>query len=319
MPLTDTGLLDAYSEAVTNAVDRVAPSVVKIESGGARPEAGRGERGTGSGLVFTPDGLVLTNSHVVAGGRSLRVVLDDGRELEADRIGDDPDTDLAVIRVGAHGVPFQALGDSSRVRPGQVAIAIGSPFGFQHTVTAGIISALGRSLRARTGRLMENLMQTDAALNPGNSGGPLVTSGAEVIGVNTAAILGVQGISFAVPINTARVVIGALLRHGRVRRSVIGVTGQDAPLPRRLARYHQIERDRAVGVVEVAPGSPADRAGIRGRDLIVSFAGTPVGGVDDLVRLLTDEVIGMQLPIVVLRGPDRRTLHVVPGERTAIA
>lgn len=316
--MSDSALLDAYSMAVTSAVDRVAPSVVKIEIGAGRDDRSRGERGTGSGLVFTPDGLVLTNSHVVSDAGSLQVVLDDGRQFDADRIGDDPDTDLAVIRIGAHGVPYQPLGDSSRVRPGQVAIAIGSPFGFQHTVTAGVISALGRSLRSRTGRLMENLMQTDAALNPGNSGGPLVTGAGEVIGVNTAAILGVQGISFAVPINTARVVIGALLRHGRVRRSVIGVSGQDAPLPRRLARYHHLEQDRAVGVVEVAPRSPADTAGIRARDLIVTFADTPVRGVDDLVRLLTDGVIGTPLPVVVLRGPDRRTLHVVPDERETL-
>jgi len=317
-PLADATLLDAYSAAVTTAVDLVAPSVVKIDCDGG-VDSRRRERATGSGLVFTPDGLVLTNSHVVASTRPLRVTLDDGRELEADRIGDDPDTDLAVIRIGAHGVPFQPLGDSSRVRPGQVAIAIGSPFGFQHTVTAGIVSALGRSLRARTGRLMENLIQTDAALNPGNSGGPLVTSGGEIIGINTAAILGVQGISFAVPINTARVIIGVLLRHGRVRRSVIGVSGQDVPIPRRLARYHHVGAERAVGVISIAPGSAADAAGLRARDLIVSFAGTPVAGIDDLIRLLTDEVIGTPLPVVVLRGPDRRTLYVVPRERETIA
>jgi S1-C subfamily serine protease len=313
-PPVGSELLDAYSAAVTNAVERVAPSVIRIDSDG-RPDSRRRERGTGSGLVFTPDGLVLTNSHVLAGAGALRATLDDGRELEADRIGDDPDTDLAVVRIGAHGVPFQPLGDSSRVRPGQLAIAIGSPFGFQHTVTAGIVSALGRSLRARTGRLMENLIQTDAALNPGNSGGPLVTSRGEIIGINTAAILGVQGISFAIPINTARVIIGALLRYGRVRRSVIGVSGQDAPLPRRIARYHQIEADRAVGVVSVARGSAAEAAGIRARDLIVSFAGTSVAGVDDLIRLLTDEVIGTPLPVDVLRGTERRTLSVVPRER----
>jgi S1-C subfamily serine protease len=317
-PLPDSALLDAYSAAVTDAVDRVAPSVVRIDAdsgtGGRRRE-----RGTGSGLVFTPDGLVLTNSHVVGGAGAVRVTLDDGREFEADCIGDDPDTDLAVVRIGAHAAPFRPLGDSSRIRPGQVAIAIGSPFGFQHTVTAGIISALGRSLRARTGRLMENLIQTDAALNPGNSGGPLVTSRGEIIGINTAAILGVQGISFAVPINTARVIMGALLRYGRVRRSVIGVSGQDAPLPRRLARLHQLDGDRAVGVVSIVPGSPAEAAGLCERDLIVSFAGTRVAGVDDLIRLLTDEVIGASLPMVVLRGPDRRTLYVVPREREAIA
>jgi S1-C subfamily serine protease len=313
---SDLALLDAYSGAVVEAVDRVGPSVVKIDAQEpTRPGVPAGERtGTGSGLIVSPDGLVLTNSHVVARAASLRVTLDDGREFVARLIGHDPDTDLAVIRTEARDLPFQALGDSGMLRPGQVAIAIGSPYGFQHTVTAGVISALGRALRSQTGRLMEHLIQTDAALNPGNSGGPLVTSAGEVVGVNTAAIAGVQGISFAVPTSTARVVIGALLRDGRVRRSYIGISGQDAVLPSRLTRFHGLERARAVAVADVAPGSPAARGGVMLHDLIVSFNGDPIGGVDDLLRHLTAETIDVSISLGVVRGPDRRTLRVVPVE-----
>jgi S1-C subfamily serine protease len=320
----DDQLLDAYSRAVVSAVDLVGPSVVKIEAsvGSSRPERGpngpsRG--GTGSGLIFTPDGLVLTNSHVVAGSRSLRVTLADSRQRDADLIGHDADTDLAVIRLAGGDAPCQPLGDSSRLRPGQVAIAIGAPFGFQHTVTAGVVSALGRGLRARTGRLMENLIQTDAALNPGNSGGPLVTSAGEVVGINTAAIIGVQGISFAVPINTAKHVISALLREGRVRRSFVGISGHDIALPRRLVRYHELNTDHAIAVVDVAPHSPAARAGVLPHDLVVSFNGEAVRGVDDLARQLTEALIGRVLPLVVVRGPDKRTLRIVPVEGAARA
>ena len=314
----DDLLLDAYSQAVVGAVERVGPSVVKLDVGGvARERRGREQEtnGSGSGLIFTPDGLVLTNSHVVHDSRTISVLLADGRKFAADVVGSDPDTDLAVVRIDGRDFPFQLPGDSSRLRPGQVAIAIGSPFGFQHTVTAGVISAVGRALRSRTGRLMEHLIQTDAALNPGNSGGPLVTSAGEVVGINTAAILGVQGISFAVPINTAKVVVSALLREGRVRRSFIGISGHDVALPPRLKRYHQLDADRAVAVVDVAAGSPAARAGVRPHDLIVSFNGEPATGVDTLSRQLTDAVIGHALPLVVVRGPDRRTLHVTPEEQ----
>ena len=236
----------------------------------------------------------------------------DGQSGGATLIGDDPGTDLAVIRADVPDLAWQPFGDSSALRPGQVAIAIGSPFGFQHTVTAGVVSALGRALRSRSGRLIEHLIQTDAALNPGNSGGPLVTSAGEVVGVNTAAIAGGHGISFAVPINTAKTVVAALLREGRVRRSVIGVSGRDVPLPRRLVRHHALPHARAIAVVEVAPESPAARAGIRPHDLIVSFNDVPVTGVDDLARQLTDSLIGQPVPAVVVRGPDRRTLRVVP-------
>jgi S1-C subfamily serine protease len=308
----DAGLLDAYSQAVVSAVERVGPSVVRIDAHGDGG-AGRVRReGTGSGLVFTPDGLVLTNSHVVHASRTLTVTLLDGRSGGAVLIGDDPGTDLAVVRADLPDLAWQPLGDSGALRPGQVAIAIGSPFGFEHTVTAGVVSALGRALRSRTGRLIEHLIQTDAALNPGNSGGPLVTSAGEVVGVNTAAIAGGHGISFAVPINTAKLVVAALLREGRVRRSVIGLSGRDVALPRRLVRHHALPLERAIGVVEVAAGSPAERAGIRPHDLLVSFNDAPVAGVDDLVRHLTDALIGRAVPVGVVRGPDHRTLRVVP-------
>jgi len=312
MSQDDTDLLDAYSRAVVGAAERVGPSVVKIDVLASRPGRPGAAAATGSGLVFTPDGLVLTNSHVVHGGRRLRVTIADGREADADLIGEDPDTDLAVLRLGARDAPSRMLGDSSGLRPGQVAIAIGSPLGFRHTVTAGVVSALGRALRSRTGRLMENLIQTDAALNPGNSGGPLVTSAGEVVGVNTAAIAGVHGISFAVPVNTAKVVVSALLREGRVRRSFIGISGHDTVLPRRLARFHQLPGGRAIAVVEVAPGSPAAIAGVRPHDLIVAFDDEVIEGVDDLARRLTDTLIGRALPLVVLRAHEKRTLRVVP-------
>ncbi|HXE80624.1 MAG TPA: trypsin-like peptidase domain-containing protein [Vicinamibacterales bacterium] len=311
LTLDDGELLDAYSRAVVGAVERVGPGVVKIDVLSAR--AGRGG-GTGSGLIFTPDGLVLTNSHVIHGAHKVKATLADGREADTDLIGEDPDTDLAVLRLGVRETPSQMLGDSAKLRPGQVVIAIGSPLGFRHTVTAGVVSALGRVLRSRTGRLIENLIQTDAALNPGNSGGPLVTSAGEVVGVNTAAIAGVHGISFAVPVNTAKVVVSALLREGRVRRSFIGISGHDAPLPRRLARYHELPGTRAVAVVEVAPGSPAAAAGVRPHDLIVAFDGKAIEGVDDLARHLTDAVIGCPVPLVVIRAHEKRTLRVVPIE-----
>jgi S1-C subfamily serine protease len=313
----DDALLDAYSQAVVGVVERVGPSVVKIDVAGTTrgARAGRSERGsTGSGLIVSPDGLVLTNSHVVAGGGPLRITLADGRELAAALIGEDPHTDLAVIRADGQDLACQVLGASGRLRPGQLAIAIGSPYGFQHTVTAGVISALGRALRSHTGRLMEHLIQTDAALNPGNSGGPLVTSAGEVVGINTAAIVGVQGISFAVPTSTARMVIGALLRDGRVRRSYIGISGHDTALPTRLVRFHRLEVTGAVAVADVAPGSPAEGGGVLQHDLIVAFDRAPVSGIDDLLRLLTADAIGVPVSLDVVRGPHRRTLRVVPVE-----
>ena len=306
--------MDAYSRAVMTAVDVVGPSVVKIDAGG-----------TGSGFVFTPDGLILTNSHVVAppsrpgrfgaaGSPRIGVTLPDGRDLVADLVGDDPHTDLAVLRVTASDLLAAPFGDSSTLRPGQLVIAIGNPFGFQHTVTAGVVSALGRSLRARTVRLLENLIQTDAALNPGNSGGPLVTSRSQVVGVNTAVILGGQGIAFAVPINTARYVVSCLLRDGRVRRSHLGVAGQDTVIPRRLVRAHQLSHERGITVTAVSEGSAAAEAELRPGDVIVEFAGEPVRGVDDLHRLLTEERIGQLVAIKILRRGEVRRVLVTPRE-----
>ena len=306
--------LDSYSRAVMTAVDVVGPSVVKIDAGG-----------TGSGFVFTPDGLILTNSHVVAppsrqgrfgaaGSRRIGVTLPDGRDLVADLVGDDPHTDLAVLRVTASDLLAAPFGDSSTLRPGQLVIAIGNPFGFQHTVTAGVVSALGRSLRARTVRLLENLIQTDAALNPGNSGGPLVTSRSKVVGVNTAVILGGQGIAFAVPINTARYVVSCLLRDGRVRRSHLGVAGQDTVIPRRLVRAHRLSHERGITVTAVSEGSAAAEAQLRPGDVIVEFAGEPVRGVDDLHRLLTEERISQLVAIKIVRRGEVRRMLVTPRE-----
>ena len=278
------------------------------------PGAARAGAGSGSGFVFTPDGLILTNSHVVAGGNEVSVSLTDGRVLGADVVGDDPHTDLAVLRVTAPELTAAPLGNSATLRPGQVVIAIGNPFGFQHTVTTGVVSALGRSLRARTVRLMENLIQTDAALNPGNSGGPLVSSRGEVVGVNTAVILGGQGIAFAVPINTATWVIASLLKDGRVRRSHLGVAGHDIDIPRRLVREYSLPRDRGLSITGVTDKSPADEAGLRAGDLLIDFGGVPISGVDDLVRLLTDAAIGVATPVRILRHGAPRRVIVVPRE-----
>jgi S1-C subfamily serine protease len=313
---TDIELLDAYSRAVIEAVDRVGPAVVKVEARGQQEARSRRDApgGSGSGFVFTPDGLILTNSHVVAAAADVSVSLTDGRVLRADIVGDDPHTDLAVLRVTAPELIPAPLGDSSVLRPGQVVIAIGNPFGFQHTVTTGVVSALGRSLRARTVRLMENLIQTDAALNPGNSGGPLVTSRGEVVGVNTAVILGGQGIAFAVPINTATWVISCLLKDARVRRSYLGVAGQDIDIPRRLVREYALPRERGMSLTAVTAKSPADDAGLRAGDLLIDFGGVPIGGADDLVRLLTDQTIGVATPVRVLRSGGPRRLMVVPRE-----
>lgn len=312
---SDIELFDAYSEAVISAVDRVGPAVVRIDATGpSAPRRGRETGGSGSGFIFAQDGLILTNSHVVAGATHLMVTLPDGRQTAADLIGDDADTDLAVLRITAFDLAAAPLGDSASLKAGQLVIAIGNPFGFQHTVTAGVVSALGRSLRSRTGRMIENLVQTDAALNPGNSGGPLVTSRGFVIGVNTAVIMGGQGIAFAVPINTARWVIAALLRDGRVRRSYVGIAGQDAPIPRRLAREHQLTQDRGVFITSVVTGGPADDAGLRDGDVIIDFGGTVVTRIDHLQRLLTAEIIGVPVPVRLLRDGAPRRIVLVPRE-----
>jgi S1-C subfamily serine protease len=270
--------------------------------------------GAGSGFVFAPDGFLLTNSHVVHGAREIGVTLPDGRDCAAELVGEDPETDLAVIRIGADNLTAAPLGESRTLRVGQLAIAIGNPYGYQSSVTAGVISALGRSFRSTTGRLIDNVIQTDAALNPGNSGGPLVTSRGEVIGVNTAVILPAQGICLAVAVDTATFVVGQLLQHGRVRRSWIGVAGQDIPLQRRTVRFHGLLAESGVLVSGVESDSPASRAGVKEGDIIVAFGGTPVTRVDDLHRLLTGERIGESVEIIVLRRGERREIGIVPGE-----
>ena len=303
----DGDLLDAYSRAVVEAVESVGPAVVKIEA----------QRGGGSGVVFTPDGLVLTNHHVVDGASHVTVVLPDGRSMRADLVGQDAETDLAVVRIdGSTGAPlaWATLGDSRAVRVGQVAIAIGNPYGFHHSVTTGVVSALGRSLRARSGRLIDDVIQTDASLNPGNSGGPLVTSRGDVIGINTAMILPAQGICFAIASNTARFVAARLIRDGRVRRSYIGMAGQNVPIPRAVARANQLAVSSGVFVISVERDSPAAAAGLRDGDVVLGFAGEAVAGLDDLHRALTGDRIGVASPLVILRAAQRRELTVTPGE-----
>lgn len=311
----DDELLDAYSLAVIGAAEAVSPSVVNIEvahkASGASAER---HAGSGSGFVFTPDGYILTNSHVVHRAARIRVTLPDSRRAEAEPIGDDPDTDLAVIRIAAPGLIAARLGDSQRVRVGQLVVAIGNPYGFQCTVTAGVVSALGRALRTNSGRLVDNVIQTDAALNPGNSGGPLVNSRGEVVGVNTAIILPAQGICFAIAINTAKFVAGHLIKDGRITRAFIGVAGENVTLPRRFIRYNRLDTQSAVRVAAVEAKSPAELAGLQVGDLIVGFADAPVAGIDDLQRLLTATRIGVRTPLVVIRGTERVTLEVTPEE-----
>jgi S1-C subfamily serine protease len=299
--------LDAYSRAVVSAAERASPSVVNLE-------VERPARATGSGFVFTPDGFVLTNSHVVHGAAHIALTLADGRRLVAELVGDDPDTDLAVVRVQAPDLAVARLGDSHGLRVGQLVVAIGNPYGFQCTVTAGVVSALGRSLRAASGRLIDDVIQTDAALNPGSSGGPLVTASGEVVGVNTAVIRPAHGLCFAIAANTATLVAARLIRDGRVRRGYVGVAGQTVSLPRRLVRAHDLLRESAVLVATVEGGSPAERAGLREGDLIVAFDGQPVAGVDDLHRLLTEARVGMPTALTVFRGAERLELGVVPEE-----
>jgi S1-C subfamily serine protease len=329
--VSDDALLDAYSVAVTRVAETISPSVVNIDvhqaggqgrTNGGRPywdERGRPEaHGTGSGFIFTPDGFILTNSHVVRAGKKFEVTLLDGRHFPAQVVGDDPETDLAVIRIYDAGnlVPV-TLGNSQAIKVGQLVVAIGSPYGFQYTVTAGVVSALGRTLRSQSGRLIDNVIQTDAALNPGNSGGPLVTSRCEVIGVNTAVILPAQGICFATAINTAKFVAGQLMKHGRVRRSRIGMGGQTVPLLRKVVRYFGLTTESGVLVVSVDEGGPAYRAGLREGDIVIGFADQPVTAIDDLHRLLTEERIGQHATLVVIRGTERLSLDVMPAETKA--
>jgi S1-C subfamily serine protease len=310
---SDATLLDAYSAAVTGVVSLVAPAVahVRVE----RTSRGRGvQAGSGSGFIITPDGYMVTNSHVAGGASLLEVTLPDGRIAAAELVGDDPDSDLAVIKIGAAGLSYVKLADTSAVRVGQIAIAIGSPYGFQHTVTAGIVSALGRSMRSQTGRLLDNIIQTDAALNPGSSGGPLMDSTGGVIGVNTAVILPAQGICFAIASNSAERVAIALIREGRVRRAYIGVGGQDTPIARRIVRHFDLAHESGVRVSTVEKDSPAAHAGVRDGDIIVGFGDERVASIDDLHRLLTGGRIGDAVGLALLRRDQRLTLRITPRE-----
>jgi S1-C subfamily serine protease len=317
---SDALLLDAYSQAVVRAAETISPSVAFIEISKRLPEARgaaerrREARGSGSGFVFTPDGFILTNSHVVHGADKIGVTLSDGRRFDATIVGDDPSTDLAVIRISAGRLPAAPLGDSEKIRVGQLAIAIGNPYGFQYSVTAGVVSALGRSLRSESGRLIDNVLQTDAALNPGNSGGPLVNSFGEVIGVNTAVILPAQGICFAVAINTAKFVAGQLIMHGRIRRAFLGVAGQNVTIPRFIARAQQLQAETGVLVIGVEKRSPAEHAGIVDGDVILTLDNMAVRSVDDLHKLLTDTRIGASCRIALLRRTEKVELQIVPEE-----
>lgn len=317
----DEDLLDAYSRAVITAAERVSPSVVYIEV--QQPVRSRREnarqiprerRGSGSGFIFTPDGFILTNSHVVHGASRIEVTVSDGRKYEAYLIGDDPDTDLAVIRINAPNLVPVHLGEAQKIRVGQLVVAIGNPYGFQYSVTAGVVSALGRSLRAQSGRLMDDVIQTDAALNPGNSGGPLVNSRGEVVGVNTAMILPAQGICFATSIDTAKFVASRLIRDGKVSRSYIGLAGQNVPLPRRIVRYYNLVVQSGILIVSFEANSPARNAGLREGDIIIAFDDHPTAGIDDLHKLLTEDRIGHNSSLVVIRGTEKLNLEVVPKE-----
>ena len=324
-PTTEDGeLLDAYSSAVVHAARRASPAVVNIEvrqkprpqaAGPQRRFGPQGERaGSGSGFIFTPDGLILTNSHVVHDATRIEVTLSDGQRVPAHTIGDDPETDLAVIDVSAPDLSSVAFGDSRKIQVGQLVIAIGNPYGFQYTVTAGVVSNLARSFRSVTGRVIDNIIQTDAALNPGNSGGPLVNSRGEVIGVNTAIIPAAQGICFAIPAATAQFVASRLIRDGRVKRSYIGIGGQNVPLHRRLVRFHRLESETGVLVVTIESGSPAATAGVLDGDILLELDGRPIASIDDLQRQLTDERVGVPVPLFVLRGTEKLELKVTPAE-----
>jgi S1-C subfamily serine protease len=319
-PEPEEDLMDAYSRAVISAAEKVSPSVVYIQvrqkmTGRDNPRRGPQEtQGGGSGFIFTPDGFVLTNSHVVHNATTIEVTLPDGHKYQAELIGDDPDTDLAVIRINAPNLVPAHLGEAQKVRVGQLVVAIGNPYGFQYTVTAGVISALGRSLRAQSGRLMDDVIQTDAALNPGNSGGPLVNSRGEVIGVNTAMILPAQGICFATSIDTAKFVASRLIRDGKVSRSYIGLAGQNVPLPRRIVRYYNLPVESGIMVISYDGNSPAKRAGIQEGDIIVGFDDHSIAGIDDLHKLLTEDRIGHKSSLVIMRGTEKLALEVVPEE-----
>ena len=314
--LGDGALLDAYSRTVSEVAEALSPSVVRVESRAGQGRAGTGHVGTGSGVIISPDGFVLTNSHVVQGARIARLTTPDGIMTEARVLGDDPDTDLALLQAtSAATLPAARLGDSKTLRPGHLVIAIGNPLGFDSTVTAGVVSALGRSLRSSSGRLIDDVIQTDAALNPGNSGGPLVSSRGEVVGINTAVIMGAQGICFAVTSNTASFVLSEIIRHGRVRRAYIGIGAQTTAIPRRIAQHMALSVSSGAAITQITPDSPAARAGFQIGDIVVLLDGQPIAGVDDLIRQLDGRRIGQTVPVTLLRGAERLTRDVHPIER----
>jgi S1-C subfamily serine protease len=315
----DVELLDAYSRAVTTVVDAVGPAVVSLTVRAASSAQGRVREGGGSGVVITPDGYLLTNCHVVAGTSTVEVSFMDGATLPASVVGQDPPTDLAVVRVDASGLLYTAFGDSETLRPGQLVIAIGNPFGFQSTVSTGVISSLGRTMRSPDGRLIENIIQHTAPLNPGNSGGPLVDSRGRVVGINTAMIAMAQGLGFAIPANTAEWVLTQLMTRGRVRRGYFGIAARTRPLGRRLVRFHGLDQDRAAEAVSVDPNTPAERAGLQDSDLIVAIEGRTIRGADDLHRFLTEWPIGAPATVTVIRRQRRLELTVVPEESGRIA
>lgn len=314
-PASDAVLLDEYSRTVVAAVQRVAPAVVNIEVQQRNEQRhGRDIAGSGSGFVITPDGFILTNSHVVHGAIRIIVNLSDGRDYSAQLIGDDPDTDLAVVRIDAPHLSHVRLADSEKLQVGQVAIAIGNPLGFQASVTAGVISALGRSMHSQSGRLIDNIIQTDAALNPGNSGGPLVNSAGEVIGVNTAMIRPAQGICFAIASNTVKLVAGWLIRDGKIRRGYIGVAGQTVPLHRRIIRFYNLPRETGVLVMSTEKNSPAEQAALREGDLVIAFNGQSIGSVHDLHKILVGEQVGLAAKVTVIRHTEKLELSILPRE-----
>src|ERR1700693_828804 len=312
----DAALIDEYSRTIVSAADRVGPAVVNIDIK-QRLESRRGPRevgGSGSGFVIAPDGFILTNSHVVHEATAITVNLPDGREYPAQLVGDDPDTDLAVIRIDAPNLGHVRLADSEDLRVGQVVIAIGNPLGFQASVTAGVISALGRSMHSQSGRLIDNIIQTDAALNPGNSGGPLVNSAGEVVGVNTAMIRPAQGICFAIASNTAKFVAGWLIKDGKIRRSYIGVAGQNVPIHKRIVRFYGLPLETGVLVVSVEKNSPAERAGLRQGDLIVAFNSQPIGTVHHLHKVLVGEQINVSASLTIIRHTEKLHVRILPTE-----
>ncbi len=302
-------LLDAYSAVVVSASEKVSPSVVNIEVFKSSKKAGGG-----SGFVLSSDGLVLTNSHVVHGAKEIEVGLPDGRKFHAQVIGDDPHTDLAVIRISGGHLQMATLGNSAHLKVGQVVMAVGNPYGFQYTVTAGVISALGRSMRTNSGRLIDNIIQTDAALNPGNSGGPLVNSQGDVVGVNTAVILPAQGICFAIPIDTAKFVAARLIRDGKINRAFIGLIGQNVEIPRKVVRFHGLSQEAGVLVIGLEPKSPALAAGLQEGDILIEFNESKILNIDNLHQILTDERANVESLVKVLRRWQPHVLKVVPRE-----